>query len=72
MNDGMYPSDAEKYRRRSAAAGRKAAEFLIEGESIPMAEIAERLGLTVETARKRHQRECKKDGPVTLAGMAKA
>lgn len=61
-----------KYNKQAAAAShRRASVYCIDGESVTAQAIAERLGVSVDTARNRVAREQKCDGPVTWVGLAR-
>lgn len=61
-----------KYNKQAAAAShRRASVYCIDGESVTAQAIADRLGVSVDTARNRVAREQKCDGPVTWAGLAR-
>lgn len=59
---------------KMAATGRKSAKaavarYHIEGETVTLADIAERIGCTRDQASSRMDRERRKDGAVTWAGL---
>lgn len=56
---------------RAKARGNRYAgmKYLIEGEYLNIEEIAARLGVGFDTAKARHTRACKSDGPVTWAKL---
>lgn len=61
---------------KQAATGRKSAKaciarYCVEGETVTLVQIAARLGCTRDQASSRMDRERRKDGPVTWAGLSR-
>lgn len=65
------PSPVKYNKQAAAASHRRTAVFCIDGESVNAQQIADRLGVGVDTARNRLAREQKSAGPVTWDGLGK-
>lgn len=68
--DEYTQTERAAYGRRSGRKAHASAKLLIEGESLTIPEIAQRLGIKESIVYNRYRRECGKPGPVTLAGLS--
>lgn len=63
------PVNRPKYQARSRAKTRQINRYMIEGEHVTIEEMAARVGIAARTMSSRFNREKRKDGPVTWAGL---
>ena len=67
--NGYYPSEAEARQARSRA--NQATVYCIEGETVTLAQSADRLGISRDQASSRLKRERGRPGVVTWEGLAR-
>ena len=64
------PTPPDVYRARAAKNQRAKQMLMIDGRQVCLADLAVELGIHSGEMSRRYRRECKKPGPVTIAGLS--